>query len=105
MRLPETFLTGLADPSTIAQKRRTARDTQKIDDGINQQKRVFEIPKEQWLELREFTLSNGVGSPTDMSILDLVTGRKSGFPTERQSARLLTLAAAANSKGFQTFTP
>lgn len=105
MRLPETFLAALADPAAIAQKRRTARDTQKIDDGINQQKRVFEISKEQWLELREFSLGNGVGSPTDLSILDLVTGRKSGFPTERQSARLLSLAAAANSKGFQTFTP
>lgn len=105
MRLPDTFVAALADPASIAQARRTAKDTQKVDDGINQQKRVFEVPLEHWLELRDFSLGNGVGSPTDMSILDLVTGRKSGFPTERQSARLLNLAAAANAKGFQTFSP
>ncbi|MGM0930071.1 MAG: AIPR family protein [Actinomycetota bacterium] len=105
MRLPESFLEGLADPAAVAQVRRTAKNTQKIDNGINQQKRVFEISKDQWLELREFSLGNGIGSPTDMSILDLVTGRKSGFPTERQSARLLGLAAAANAKGFRTFSP
>lgn len=105
MRLPESFLAALADPAAISQLRRTAKETQKIDNGINQQKRVFEIPKEQWLELREFSLGNGVGSPTDLSILDLVTGRKSGFPTERQSARLLGLVASANAKGFRTFSP
>lgn len=105
MRLPESFLSTLADPTAIAQRRRTAKDTQKIDNGINQQKRIFEIPEEHWLELRDFSLGNGLGSPTDMSILDLVTGKKSGFPSERQSARLLALAAAANAKGFQTFTP
>lgn len=105
MRLPEAFLAGLADPAAVAQRGRAAKDTQRIDNGINQQRRVLEISQQQWLELREFSLGNGVGSPTDMSILDLVTGRKSGFPTERQSARLLNLAASANAKGFQTFTP
>jgi hypothetical protein len=105
IRLPETFIAALADPAAVAQRGRNAKEAQKIDNGINQQKRVFEIPKEHWLELRDFSLGHGVGSPTDLSILDLVTGRKSGFPTERQSARLLSLVASANAKGFKTFSP
>lgn len=105
IRLPEAFLARLADPATVAQRGRTGKETQKIDNGINQQTRVFEIPKEHWLELREFSLGNGVASPTDLSILDLVTGRKSGLPTERQSARLLNLVSSANAKGFRTFSP
>ncbi|WP_427015965.1 AIPR family protein [Pseudarthrobacter sp. P1] len=105
MSIPAPFLAGLVDPVVIAQARRSAKDTQKVDNGINQQRRVFEITMDQWLELREFSIGNGVGSPTDLSILDLVTGRKTGFPTERQSARLLSLAASANARGFHAFSP
>lgn len=105
VRLPETFLAGLADPTAVAQRGRNAKETQKIDNGINQQKRVLEIPKEHWLELRDFSMGHRVGSLTDLSILDLVTGRKSGLPTERQCARLLSLVSSANAKGFKTFSP
>lgn len=53
------------------------------------------------LELRDFSLGHGVGSPMDLSILDLLAGRKSGFPTERQSARLVSLVASANAKALK----
>ncbi|MGX5716312.1 AIPR family protein [Arthrobacter sp. MAHUQ-56] len=103
--LPAPFVAGLADPSAVAEKRKTAKDAQKIDNGINQQKRILEISTEDWTELREFALNNRLASPTDLGILDLVTGRRSGFPSERQSARLMALVASANSKGFQSFQP
>ncbi len=103
--LPAEVLAGLADPSAVVEARRNARQTQKIDNGINQQMRLLEIPAEHWTELRDFVLSNRVGSPTDMGILDLVTGRRSRLPSERQAARLLALVGAANAKGFRTFSP
>lgn len=102
--LPTEFLAGLADPSAVAESRRNARQTQKIDNGINQQMRLLEIPVEHWIELRDFALSNRVGSPTDLGILDLVTGRRPGLPSERQAARLLTLVNTANARGFKTFS-
>lgn len=105
VHLPEAFLAVLVDPAAAALKQKSAKETQKIDNGINQQRRIFEIDTEDWIELREFAIGHGVGSPTDLSILDLVTGRKSGFPSEKQSARLLNLVATANAKGFQTFNP
>ncbi|MBG6183050.1 hypothetical protein IWX65_000997 [Arthrobacter sp. CAN_A214] len=103
--LPAEFMAALADPSAVAEKKRNARQTQKIDNGINQQMRLLEIPAEHWTELRAFALSNRVGSPTDMGILDLVTGRRPGLPSERQAARLFALVGAANAKGFRTFSP
>lgn len=103
--LSQSFLDTLIDPSVISQARSAARATQRIDNGIMQQKRVLEIPQDRWLDLRDFALDNRVASPSDLNILDLVTGRKAGIPTERQSARLLTLIAAANAKGFKTFVP
>lgn len=103
--LDPDFLAMLADPSSKARKQLIAKETQKLDNGINQQRRILEISTEHWVELREFAIGNRVGSPTDLSILDLVTGRKNGFPSEKQSARLLNLVAAANAKGFHTFSP
>ncbi|WP_159802743.1 AIPR family protein [Arthrobacter zhaoguopingii] len=103
--LPVEFIASLADPSVVAESKRNARQTQKIDNGINQQVRLLEIPKEHWTELRDFALSNRVGGPTDLGILDLVTGRRPGLPSERQAARLFALVSAANAKGFKTFSP
>jgi hypothetical protein len=103
--LPVEFLASLVDPSAVAESRRNARQTQKIDNGINQQMRLLEVPAAHWIELRDFALSNRVGSPTDIGILDLMTGRRPGLPSERQAARLLALVGAANAKGFKTFSP
>lgn len=79
--------------------------TQKIDDGINQQMRLLEVPVAHWIELRDFAVLNRVGGPTDLGILDLMTGRRFGLSSKRQAARLLALVGAARAEGFETFNP
>lgn len=103
--LPEAFTVLLVDTAKIEVRRRTARTNQKIDNGIGLQTRVYEIPAEHWQALEGFASENHVASPTDMSVLGLMTGRRSGVPSEKQAARLMQLVSNANSRGFTLFTP
>lgn len=100
MRLEDDFVDTLVSASAVREDAVAARKTQKIDNSIQVQAAVFEIPTTTWQSIREFSLANRLLSPTDASILDLVTGRKSGFPSERQSARLLAVLQKAKDHGF-----
>lgn len=100
MRLDDDFVDTLVSASVVREDAVAARKTQRIDNSIQVQAAVFEIPTTTWQSIREFSLTNRLLSPTDASILDLVTGRKSGFPSERQSARLLAVLQKAKDHGF-----
>jgi hypothetical protein len=98
--LPSGFLAELVDLSVRAEAHSASKATQKIDNSIDIQKQVFSTTKEEWERLRTFAVANRVAGPTDIGILDVVTGRKSGFPSERQSARLIATLERARAKGF-----
>ncbi|MGW3547133.1 AIPR family protein [Janibacter hoylei] len=100
MRLEDDFVDTLVSASAVREDAVAARKTQKIDNSIQVQAAVFEIPTATWQSVREFSIAHKLVSPTDASILDLVTGRKSGFPSERQSARLLAILQKAKDHGF-----
>ncbi|MCP9000351.1 hypothetical protein NFC73_11520 [Pseudarthrobacter sp. RMG13] len=101
--LPADFLSELVDSSIRLEAQNNSKATQKIDNGIDIQKQVFSTTKEEWESLRAFAVANRVAGPTDIGILDIVTGRKSGFPSERQSARLIATLEKARAKGFADF--
>lgn len=103
--LPADFLSALVDAATAAARGKAAKANQKVDNGIGLQSRLYEIPTDHWKALEGFAGMNRVASPTDMSILGLMTGRKSGVPSERQAARLIQLVANANERGFTLFSP
>lgn len=98
--LSDDFLSELEDRSEMVEKRREAVATRKIDSGIEAQTKALAIPADRWDEIRTFCSENRLASPTDLSILDLMTGRKSGFPSEKQSTRLLQLLSKAEGHGL-----
>ena len=100
MPLDEAFKASLLSNYRVREERQNARATQKIDSGIEAQAAVFKIPTEEWERIREFGVGARIVTPTDVGILDLVTGRKSGFPSERQSARLLQVLQKAVDHGY-----
>ena len=100
MPLQGEFVDTLVSATAVREEAVAARKTQKIDNSIQVQAAVFEIPTTTWQSVREFSIAHKLVSPTDASILDLVTGRKSGFPSERQSARLLAVLQKAKDHGF-----
>lgn len=98
--LDTDFTDTLVSAVEVREEAKEAKKTQKIDNSIHVQTAVFEVPPATWEEVRSFSMEARIVSPTDVSILDLVTGRKSGFPSERQSARLLTVLKKAKDHGF-----
>jgi hypothetical protein len=101
MPLDPTFLETLLSNHTVREERQNSRTTQKIDSGIEAQAAVFNLSQDTWEQVRVFGMQARILSPTDIGILDLVTGRKSGFPSERQSARLLQVLSRANDHGLE----
>ncbi|WP_449371770.1 AIPR family protein [Arthrobacter psychrolactophilus] len=101
--LPDSFLGNLIDTSIRAEARSVAKATQRIDNSIDIQKQVISTTKEEWESLRAFALANRIAGPTDIGILDLVTERKRGFPSERQCARLIATLTKARERGFSDF--
>ena len=102
MPLDPPFRESLVSNGMVREERQNARATQKIDSGIEAQSAVFTISKDDWERVRTFGVQAHILTPTDIGILDLVTGRKSGFPSERQSARLLQVLSRANDHGLET---
>lgn len=98
--LSDDFLAGLDHVATVSQKKRDARANQKIDTGINSQMKVLSMQASEWVAVQEFLRASRLLSPTDASILDLVTGRRPGVPSESQSKRLLALHQKAEDSGY-----
>lgn len=99
--VPAPIRASLVSKHAVIEVKKTARETQKLDNGISVQLRVINISQQDWIQLHDFALSNRLASPTDLSLLQLVTGRRPGVPSERQAARLLKLLDTAMARGFE----
>lgn len=102
-QLPAGFMAELVTSAARAEAHSNSKATQKIDNGIELQKQVLAKTMDQWESLRTFAVNQRVIGPTEIGILDLVTGRKNGFPSERQSARLIAALEKARARGFSGF--
>ena len=98
--LPAHLIGGLDERSRIAERKKEATTTRKIDTGIEIQIQVQLMQPSEWVAVQEFLRGSRLLSPTDASILDLVTGRRSGIPSELQSRRLMALHKKASDSGF-----
>lgn len=99
--LSDEFKASMSDRRIVAQKKKDAAKTQRIDDGIAAQTRVFSIEGSQWVAVEEFARQNRLITEKELSIIALVTGRKAGFPTEMQSKVLLELLSKCEDNGFE----
>lgn len=94
------FTSALADRSEIAKRKTEAAATQKVDNGIAAQAAVVQMPPEEWRDIENFAKVNRLLTDKEAGILMYVTGRKVGFPSERQSAVLLELLERCKSRGY-----
>ena len=100
MALGPEFITQLVSASAQLDTKSATRAVQKIDNGIEVQTRMLSIPPEQWESVRQFAIEKRLVGPTDVGILDLVTRRKRGLPTERQCARLFAVLGKVEQNGY-----
>jgi hypothetical protein len=98
--LPEEFWAALASVEDNQHEAKTARQTQKIDNGIEVQKQVFEVPTAHWsLILKEGT-SRRLLTPKEMGILKIAEQMPTKIPTEKQSAVLMEILGKAQHEGI-----
>ncbi len=98
--LTDEFWTALASIEDNRHEAKTARQTQKIDNGIEVQKRVFDVPTAHWsLILKEGT-SRRLLTPKEMGILRIAEQMPTKIPTERQSAVLIEILGKAQQDGI-----
>lgn len=98
--LPEVFWTGLASADDNRHEAKTARQTQKIDNGIEVQRQVFEVPQAQWLAILREGSSRRLLTPKEMGILQIAAQMPAKIPTERQSAVLIEILSKAQQEGI-----
>lgn len=98
--LPEKFWAGLASTEDNRHEAKTARQTQKIDNGIEVQRQVFEVPPAQWSTILNEGSSRRLLTPKEMGVLQIAAQMPAKIPTERQSAILIEILGKAQQEGI-----
>jgi hypothetical protein len=98
--VPEEFWTSLLSADDNRHEAKTARQTQKIDNGIEAQKQVLAVSSQNWTKILEEGTRRKFLTPKEMGILQIARQIPAKIPTERQSAVLVTILDKAASEGI-----
>ncbi|QYL17782.1 AIPR family protein [Mycolicibacterium pallens] len=98
VNLSGEFLGTLVDPEKRAVAVKEARSVRKVDDSIELQMRLVQIPAAKWLAAEEFGLTRRVLSPKDADLVRLMA--KSKVPTERQCLLIADIMRRLGDAGF-----
>lgn len=83
----------------VAEKR-AARNTQKVDNGIEAQTKVFAIPAAKWITVHDTLAAKRLLTPKEIGILNVAMQMPLKIPTEKQCAVLLDTIEKARSEGI-----
>jgi len=101
MDFSEAFISELIGKEIAAVDEKDAKKVQKIDDGINAQKKVLNLGPEKWKELSVWGCSQKLLNEKDMGILQVAVKIPDKIPSEKQSMHLMKLLAKVAGEGFQ----
>jgi hypothetical protein len=79
---------------------RVARSQQRQDTGISAQTAVVELGRDYWANLRTWAEERLLLPPEDEYLVRMASGLAEGFPTDRQSRRLLQLKERLEREGL-----
>jgi hypothetical protein len=98
-QLPDAFRAGLLSADQQRSEEKSARRVQKLDNGIDAQRRVLQVPAERWELLHQALHGKGLLSPGEIDVLKIAMRIPARIPTERQCAILLELADRGRAEG------
>lgn len=98
--LPEAFWTGLASAEDNRHEVKTARQTQKIDNGIEVQRQVFDVLPTQWSLILKEGIKRRMLTEKEIGVLQIAEQIPSKIPTERQSTVLIEVLGRAQREGI-----
>jgi hypothetical protein len=98
--LPKPFLSGLVDKENIVEEVKSAAKVQKIDNGIEAQKKVMSIPAAKWKQIMADGNKKNLFSPMETGILQVASQIPAKIPSEKQSVILIDVLAKAALEGI-----
>lgn len=97
--LPEAFWQDLVSVEEQNFEAKAARKTQKIDDGIDAQRQVFEVSVDKWSLILDEGVKRKILTPKEVGILRVAQQMPARIPTEKQSAVLVEVLNKAIQEG------
>lgn len=98
--LPEEFWAALTSAEDNRHEVKTARQTQKIDNGIEAQRQVFDVPSAHWSLILKEGAARRLLTPKEIGILKIAEQVPAKIPTEKQSAVLIEILGKAQQEGI-----
>ncbi len=98
--LPDEFYTSLVSLDDNKQLTRTAKQTQRIDNGIEAQTQVISIPGKVWLELCRQMTAKRMLTEKEIGIMNAAVQLPGKIPSERQCEILVQLLQRAKQEGI-----
>lgn len=98
--LPDEFDGECLSRDDHLSEKRAARNTQKVDNGIEAQTKVFAIPAARWIAVHEVLAAKRLLTPKEIGILNVAMQMPMKIPTEKQCAVLLDTIEKARAEGI-----
>ncbi|HRP44779.1 MAG TPA: AIPR family protein [Ginsengibacter sp.] len=98
--LSDSFKHGLVEKDRIVEEKKTAKQIQKIDNGIEAQRKVLSISGPEWKSLMEKGRQRGILTPKETGILEVAAQIPRKIPTEKQSVILIEILNKAYHEGI-----
>ncbi|MEI2625239.1 MAG: AIPR family protein [Giesbergeria sp.] len=98
--LPPEFHAQLLSIDDQAAEVRSAKHTQKIDNGIEAQRHVLAVPAGGWARLHQALLEKELLTPKEAGVLRIAMQIPAKIPTEKQCAILLDVLGRGRAEGI-----
>lgn len=98
--LPKQFKDNLVSKDVVNNEKKEARKVQKIDDGIEVQRKVLEISGPQWRIIMQKCDQKGILTEKEVGIMKLASQIPHKIPSEKQSAVLIEVLEKAEMEGI-----
>ena len=98
--LPEEFDGECLSRDDHLSEKRAARNTQKVDNGIEAQTKVFAIPAPKWIVIHDTLAAKRLLTPKEIGVLKIAMQMPTKIPTDRQCAVLLDTIGKARAEGI-----
>lgn len=99
-QLPETFYQGLVSVEQQKKEEKSASKVQKIDSGLDAQKRVLAVPPDEWMKIRDGLLGKKLLSPKEDGIMGVACRIPGQIPSPKQSTILMAILERAGAEGL-----
>jgi hypothetical protein len=94
------FWAGLSNQDETKFQAKTAKQTQRIDDGIEVQAQVIKIPGKVWFDLCKRMAAKRLLTPKEIGIMNVASKMPEKVPSEKQCAVLVEILERARQDGL-----